>query len=233
MIVTILISSLYLFIQCKATSWPDGKYCLPMPRNGICPSRWRSGHRHHDMEDDTASDNHNWKTSGWVPKNSNLPNNLQWSFCCNANCSQRNHVNERILWPSGSYCIFRCGGSCPRNFHEGSIYWDDEDSRNNNKKSGMLPDGTYGRNTKIFFCCRHDPRLLTGLPKCSQMMLMRYKGICPQSGGYSRPKTGFLQWDTENKSNGDKLVGHFPDGEKTFNSGIKIEFCSYTSIGTC
>ena len=136
--------------------------------------------------------------------------------------------------------------------------------RNANARSGVLPDGSYGRNTKIFFCCRNDPirsslhqlvfsslhflkdvlkldddmikrikRKLTcvkDLPKCPEIILMRYKGTCPKPPpNYQRALTGFLQWDTEDRNNADQRIGVFPDGAKTFGSGIKIEFCSYTS----
>ena len=39
---------------------------------------------------------------------------------------------------------------CCTGFSSGYIYWDDEDTRNANKYSGALPDGSfYGRNTRI------------------------------------------------------------------------------------
>ena len=144
----------------------------------------------------------------------------------------------------------------------GYIYWDDEDNSNANRRHGVLPNGIYNENTKIFFCCRNDPmhsfshqlvfslpkflrKTLTSsklyrkvlscvksLPNCSEIMLMRYKGTCSLPPlGYRGPHTGYLQWDTENNSNADQRIGVFPDGAKTFGSGIKIEFCSYTSNG--
>jgi hypothetical protein len=61
---------------------------------------------------------------------------------------------------------------------------------------------------------------------------MRYKGKCPvRENGYLGPHTGYLQWDTEDSSNADKRIGVFPDGQKSFASGIKIEFCSYNAPG--
>ena len=126
----------------------------------------------------------------------------------------------------------------------GYLHWDDEDRRNANKRSGTLPDGVYNRNTKIYFCCRNDPphtgfiwsrrkiNRLNGLPQCSEIMVMRFKGTCPSRGrGYQGPHTGYLQWDTEDSNNKDQRIGVFPDGQKTFGSGIKIEFCSYTAPG--
>ena len=123
----------------------------------------------------------------------------------------------------------------------GYLHWDDEDDNNVNKFSGVLPDGTYGRNTDIHFCYRDDPKIsifnlkanyLSGLPKCAELIVMRYKGTCPaRASGYLGPHTGHLQWDTEDNGNTDRRVGVFPDGEKDFGSGIKIEFCFYTNRG--
>ena len=122
----------------------------------------------------------------------------------------------------------------------GHLHWDDEDNSNANKRSGVLPDGNYNCNTDIHFCCRNDPKIirfpkenfLKGLPKCAELIVMRYKGTCPAHGnGYLGPHTGYLQWDTEDNKNIDWRSGVFPDGKKTFASGIKIEFCSYTAPG--
>ena len=41
-------------------------------------------------------------------------------------------------------------------FNEGWIYWDDDDKNNANSYAGTLPDGEYGKDTKIFYCCRSD-----------------------------------------------------------------------------
>lgn len=65
---------------------------------------------------------------------------------------------SKIKWPQGRYCIARYGSKCPDSaFTTGRIYWDDEDSNNNNRVSGqVLPSGSYGENTAIDFCCRDD-----------------------------------------------------------------------------
>jgi len=41
-------------------------------------------------------------------------------------------------------------------FSAGYIYWDDEDFGNANSKGGMLPDGYFDDNTKMYYCCRYD-----------------------------------------------------------------------------
>ena len=66
----------------------------------------------------------------------------------------RNDLDSISEWPSGSYCIFRKGGSCPSGFSEGRRLHDDEDDSNRNSVSGQLPDGIYNGNTQYEFCCK-------------------------------------------------------------------------------
>lgn len=39
-------------------------------------------------------------------------------------------------------------------FSTGSVYWDDENFFNHDSTTGVLPDGVYGSNTLIYYCCR-------------------------------------------------------------------------------
>jgi len=39
-------------------------------------------------------------------------------------------------------------------FSNGYLYWDDADESNKNTFAGILPDGTYNSNTKIYYCCK-------------------------------------------------------------------------------
>ena len=41
-------------------------------------------------------------------------------------------------------------------FNEGWIFFDDANRKNANAYWGTLPDGEYGRDTKIFYCCCSD-----------------------------------------------------------------------------
>lgn len=56
-------------------------------------------------------------------------------------------------WPSGKYCIYKRGHVCPKGLREGFVVWDDENTDNQNDKAGALPEGHYGEDTKIYFCC--------------------------------------------------------------------------------
>ena len=92
--------------------WPDGKYCLPMPKNQQCPAGWSKGERYHDTEDFQGSSHCHKKKQGWVPYNFGLCRNLGWGFCCKT----RDYPRTGKTWPKGSYCIFRKGGHCPPHF---------------------------------------------------------------------------------------------------------------------
>ena len=231
-----------LFLSLSKASWPDGQYCLPMPSSKQCPSGWEAGYRGHDSNDEPPNAPCYNKRHGYVPYVFKFCKDLGWGFCCKTRSS---NYPAKTFWPSGQYCIFQYGGSCPKGFDSGYIFWDDEDDSNANTISGSRPDGVYDTNTKIQFCCRNDGhsysppncdanyRILRGLPKCSALMLMRYKGRCPALSGYRGPHTGYLEWDTEDSSNRDERVGVFPDGVKSLVTGIKIEFCGYTSYSSC
>lgn len=58
-------------------------------------------------------------------------------------------------FPQGSYCILK-KGSCAPGFQIGEVFIDDADYFNKNEQSGVLPDGTFDKDTKYIFCCRDD-----------------------------------------------------------------------------
>lgn len=223
-----------LFVVFKSNAtWPQGQYCLPMSVNQVCPVAWEKGYRYHDLEDNN-DDGGGQNRGGHAPYvKIKAGQDLGWGFCCKSRV-RYHYATAATAWPKGQYCIFRKGGFCPRAFHEGTIYWDDEDSSNKNNASGTLPDGIYGDNTQMYFCCRDDgPRNLSGLPTCHSLILMRYKGPCPTVSGYQRPYSGYLDWNTEDSRNNDQRLDAHPDGVSKFASGTRIEFCTYRSPWSC
>jgi len=59
-------------------------------------------------------------------------------------------------WQPGEYCLLKYR-SCPAGFKPGTIYFDDEDSKNANAHGGVLPDiGASPSGTTLHFCCRSD-----------------------------------------------------------------------------
>ena len=179
-----------------------------------------TGHREHDTED-SNSDNR-WSNplhlAGWFHKN-----NLQHEFCMKIT-SQANRSYRRATWPKGHYCIYK-KSSCPSGFSLGSIYWDDEDNRNANSRGGTLPDGNYGRNTRIYYCCRTDGSYNDpiALPTSHPFFLLRKGGKCQKVLGMN-VRDEWVHWDDEDNRNIDSNSGMHPDN--TYPNHL-IHFCYY------
>ena len=109
---------------------------------------------------------------------------------------------------AGQYCIYK-KGACPEGFTEGSIFFDDENMKNRNKMGGVVPDGVYNKDTKIFYCCRADGNTTDTitLPTIVPFYLMAFKrSECQQVRGAMVTKE-YIRYDNEDQSNKDKLVG--------------------------
>ena len=186
--------------------WPGGTYSLPQAKDG-CPPGWSSGWRYQDNEDD---DNAN----SWTPSNMNsymrvdLGGNYRTYYCTKTSAG-----SNIFVWPRGKYCISRYGGSCPDGFFGGSIYWDDEDDNNANRYQSPIPDGDYGSNTRIQYCCRsdagHSEQML--LPPTEAFILYRYEGACQQVMGMNDPVQLKLHYDDEDSRNNNSCSGNHPD----------------------
>ena len=203
--------------------WPYGTYSLIQSASG-CPSGWSSGWRHQDNED---SNNAN----SWSPSNLNsyakieLGRNIKTHYCTKIFSS-----NTGFTWPSGTYCIARYGNTCPSGFSTGYREWDDEDSRNANGYSGILPDGTYGRNTLIQYCCRTDgnPSNHIILPTNTPFVLYRYGGVCQKVRGMNNPTYLSIHFDDEDSRNANSCQGSYPDGACGRNHDVN--FCYYNQV---
>ena len=73
------------------------------------------------------------------------------------------------------------GGSCPDGLKEGFIRWDDEHRHLDkpNQRSGILPDGEYGKvSTIINYCCQTagDVMKAISLPNIRPFYLLAYGG---------------------------------------------------------
>ncbi|XP_022810555.1 uncharacterized protein LOC111347585 [Stylophora pistillata] len=75
------------------------------------------------------------------------------SFCMKT--STLNDFN-RNQWPSGKYCIYLRGKTCPSGMRDGWVQWNDENTiiiYNKNTRRGTLPTGIYDQDTLISYCC--------------------------------------------------------------------------------
>ena len=203
--------------------WPGGKYSLPQAAGGCPDTDWFSGWRYQDTED---SDNNN----SWEP--SNLKSYLKIDVGGNYRfyyCTKTFSSGSVFTWPKGTYCIARYGGSCPSGFVAGAIYWDDEDSNNNNKLERPIPDGEYSSNTKIEYCCRNDgsPTNEILLPPRKPFILYRRYGNCQRVKGMNEPVQLKVYFDDEDSDNNNKCYGDRPDGICGGNHDIYM--CYYSS----
>ena len=207
-------------------SLPNGKYALPAPKGG-CPKGWSRGNRTQGTAENTDV------SSGIV---SRLAVNYGSKTISIQYCVKTDESDDAVgfEWPKGSYCIARKGG-CPEGFEEGSISWNDYKNlftrKSRNKKWGTLPDGEYGKNTVIFFCCRNDNRASSPmmLPIAETFVLYRYGGKCQEVVGNTTVHEDFItygdtSWVAVGSNN--KCTGAHPDDDGC-NGEHRIHFCYY------
>lgn len=189
-------------------------YGLPMPKSG-CPKSngfyWNAGYIFQDLEDTDSltSVSPNSHLQGWVQ------GDVVQYYCIKNNASAAVD-SSRSRWPSGEYCIYKKGASCPKGMFSGSVLWDDENSltgKNKNKNAGVLPEGVYNQDTKIFFCCqttgsRNYP---IELPISSPFYLMAFTPEC-QEVLNTIHTLEYITYDTEDDNNHDQKKFPYPYG---------------------
>ncbi|XP_071798842.1 uncharacterized protein [Asterias amurensis] len=208
-------------------AWPKGTYALPKPVS-LCPYNhynWKTGFRYHDTQDTLP--NNQWSD----PLHLLGPyyhNNMQQNFCVKTDY-QTSALDPE--WEKGNYCIMKKGEHCPnKGFNEGWIKWDDQNLFNKNKHGGVMPEGVYDRNTKIYFCCREDGDVTTPivLPSEEPFFLFRKHNTCQRVLGMKVHEEWF-KWDGE-----DDFIdftkyreGSVPDLESK-GDNHKIMYCYYS-----
>ncbi|CAG5130784.1 unnamed protein product, partial [Candidula unifasciata] len=166
--------------------WPKGTYGLYKALSG-CPRgnfSWLEGWRFQDCEDfDTTN---SFSGSLHLAGTFEPDGDILTEFCIKGIPEVSDYD---LSWPKGDYCILKYG-DCPAGFGEGWLQWDDEDDVDQDgsvTSSGYLPDGEYGQNTMIFYCCRNDslPTLPINLPVDKPFYLLRHSRSCQTAGGFS------------------------------------------------
>ena len=203
--------------------WLSGQFALPAPASG-CPKGFHTGSVKQDTynlaTDNSASYGIKYRLEVNVLKGS-----VETNFCVKIDESD----DEKLNWPKGSYCIGRKGLMCPDGFQEGFIKWDDKDFWNKNERKGVLPDGTYDKNTKIQFCCRSDngdPRNPIQMPTETPFVLYRQGSKCQEIVGMQVVED-YILWNDEFSRNKDEASGSYPydDGGKRQH---KLHYCHYS-----
>ncbi|XP_076113191.1 uncharacterized protein LOC143080917 [Mytilus galloprovincialis] len=203
-----------------AVGWPNGRYSLPKPKTG-CPSEWAEGWRYQDNEDsnniNSVSPSIGHHFFGTFGRNTKL-------YYCTKTTSSGSGS-----WPSGNYCFARYGGSClsgfTTRFTTGFIYWDDEDNANANSKWGVLPNGVYDRNTKIYYCCKSDgsPYSYINLPTSKPFYLYKYTSTCQRVRGMTVREESIKMDDEDNQNNSSDGGTHPKKTDTT-----EVYYCYYS-----
>ena len=210
-------TSLLIIVQ-----WPDGTYSLPETVQG-CPSGWYSGSRYQDNED--LNNGNSWSPSDLNSyMRMNLGSNFRTYYCTKTSVG---NVGSSA-WPRGHYCIARYGGTCPTGFLTGHKFWDDEDAFNSNSKQDPVPDGNYGSNTRIQYCCRSDGSTSVGieLPTSQPFILYRYGGTCQTVNGMT-VRQFHIHFDDQDFDNSNSCSGSYPD-DSSCDSNHDMYVCYYS-----
>ena len=109
----------------------------------------------------------------------------------------------------------------------GWVKWDDTNYKNKNRNEGYLPDGSYNKDTTIYYCCQTEGHWydVIELPVSQPFYLLT-------SSSAGSPKCQMVKWafsyleyivfDTEDDDNGDDK-----GGQHVFKEGDKLYYCYY------
>ncbi|CAC5419766.1 unnamed protein product [Mytilus coruscus] len=209
---------LLMIASACAYNWPSGRYSIPKPKTG-CPSGWAEGWRYQDNEDNrninSVSPNQGHHFFGTFSSNTKM-----------YYCTKTSYSGSRT-WPQGNYCIARYGDSCPTGFCTGYIYWDDEDNVNVNSKGGVVPDGVYDRNTKIYYCCRSDGSAYSriNMPANNPFYMYKYTSRCQHVRGMNDTVES-VKMDDEDDRNNSSDNGCHPRKTDT----TEVFYCYYSTL---
>lgn len=211
------------------SAWPEGTFGLPMPKTG-CPVGsvidWETGSRTQRTEKGShASDN-----THLAGIESSPADYIVQLFCMKMSYPQESDY----YWMPGKYCIFK-KGECPAKFSEGYIYWDDnakwfsgDDVRQNSK--GVLPDGEFNQNTKIFYCCRNDGSAMIALrlPPSAPFYLLKSGDSCQEVENMYYTEE-WVYWADESSHNLNTVNGIYPRLIRNKFSPVytKLFYCYY------
>ncbi len=141
-------------------------------------------------------------------------------------CSHTQSTGLSIPWPPGKYCIARRGGTCPENFIDGDIFWDNYGTVPMEFQR-PVPDKVGRTDTGIYFCCRSDAQASNPifLPAAVPFGLYRYGGTC-QEVMQTTVHDYVVTYDTDNDYDDSSCNGNHPDTESC-NDDPKVHFCAY------
>ena len=213
--------------------WPDGTYALPKPQSGCPDTRdqftWLEGWRYQDTENHNKQNKYKNSFSSPLHLAGSFGNyGIGTEYCVKSSTTG----DSGTQWPNGSYCIAK-SGECPEGFANGSVYWNDEDDSSPgyaNSHNGTLPDGDYGEDTKVYYCCRNDthPSNEMVLPMKEPFFLLRMHQDGCQLVKNTTVIMEYVYWDEERPNYVLEPPHPYEDGG---NVGNRLYFCYYYMTG--
>ncbi|XP_073244994.1 uncharacterized protein [Porites lutea] len=209
----LLFDTIWCYVEVtESPVWPSGSYALPMTDTG-CPEdkkfSWYTGLRIEELESNQNGNKH----SARIHSMSKIETPYIKRYFCVKNDTETDE--SRPKWPDGTYCIYKKGYFCPQGFHEGYVFWDDNNGingTNNNSRTGELPEGVYNQDTLIYFCCKKTGSAMKriSLPVNTPFYLLAFEAaICQEVEGavYSLE---YIVFDTEDTNNQDARFYPYP-----------------------
>ncbi|GFR69807.1 MACPF domain-containing protein 2 [Elysia marginata] len=215
----------------RLNQWPSGNYALLQPKLG-CPadlaffSKTRSFLKIH-TQSQSSSDPANGYSAAFARQTTSTDGSQKFvtlEFC---EVTTKHNTTE---WPRGSFCIHKLYTmSCPPEFAEGYVYMDTEDTNAQGDGSTNVPKKL--NDPTIYFCCQttSPASVPIELPTHSPFLLYRHGGVCQAVQGMAVSEE-YVQINTEDHDNRDRLSGHHPDIDQPGESVIKFNLCYYTKL---
>lgn len=210
-------------VQEREVEWPDGSYGLLQPRSG-CPdtrnARWKTGWLFQDTENDQNENNYSVTLHAKIGV---TKYGITQHFCI-----KDTNIGSHP-WPKGTFCIYQYGLSCPKDFHSGYVYWDDENTNNKNAHEGFLPRGNYGPDTEIRFCCRWDGDLDKEIELPTERPFCLFPKNVPKCQNVKNMAhiLEYVKFDDEDEANVDTQGGSYPYGIQPSKRDHYLYYCYY------
>ncbi|KII73404.1 hypothetical protein RF11_09122 [Thelohanellus kitauei] len=204
--------------------WPKGTYGMLSPFSG-CPdtqlTKFRTGWLFQDTENNQNENNASRKFNANVQI---TKTGIMQHYCIKTEDSGPN------IWPLGSFCVYQYGDHCPKNFHSGYVYWDDENDNNKNSHGGVLPRGNYGPDTEIRFCCKSDgdTEKEIDLPSDKPFVLFPVNLPICQKVKNMLGDLEYIKFDDEDYKNKNRQGGMYPYGIQPSKQDHYLYLCYYT-----
>lgn len=113
---------------------------------------------------------------------------------------------------------------------QGHVKWDDDDNfLHLSDKGGVLPDGVFGDDTQLYFCCRTDGNKTepVSLPTDQPFFLLAYGSPQCQQVKWALATSEWIHFDVQDSLGINDQGGTYPYGAGI--NGHTIHYCHYQS----